>query len=237
MQYKLLRSPSVYTANESYLCCQAEVSLDDGEDSTQYATQDIAVFLVDRTSIPGPLRAGTILDGGEPTFYPDLNALVLVEYSVPKVLDAVPVQAVSQAVPRHTRVATPASENGWGDQDDIIAVAQKQEPPAERVRYQVPKRTPAANAVRAERRRAIEASATRIPAPLLEDLEVTAAAYRLVAKLVGATGNPGPQDVRAMVITNMINWAKVKTNTDHLGDDLAADDLADQLERMLKEQT
>lgn len=228
MQYRLIRTPDLYASDPSYLICKALVVGEDGipDNGT------IHVFLIERARIsPGArLRVGTILEAGSDLIYDsEANALILEDFTIPKAASAVPVQEVPQTIPSDSRV--PESENGWGDDDDIVSVVQEQ---TRQTPMTSPQRQPSIGATVRERQQAVLQAGDKIPLELLRSLRITAHSYNLVAKLVGAGGRPGPQDVRALVITNIINWAKTD-NAEGAAPESLVEAAEAQLERVIKE--
>jgi len=96
-------------------------------------------------------------------------------------------------------------------------------------------RTPNIGATVRERESAVLKAGDKIPLDLLRALRITAHSYNLVSTLINATGRPGPQDVRALVITNVIAWAKTDQGPDAAPVDLDA--ASEALEKILKQQT
>lgn len=244
MQFRLLLKPVLYNLDQRFLFCRAQAVDDEGSNDG-----NSVFFLLERTQVRGSLRAGDIICGSELRQRPELNALVLEpqgECFIPKGPAPGSVTEVQPPVP--TDPGLPP-ENGWGDSDDVIDVSYSK--PAEPAPRHQPQRTvntptastrstpapqPSIGATVNNRRRAVLEAGDKIPLDLLRSLRITAHSYNLVSQLVGAVGKPGPQDVRAMVITNIINWSKNESPaaSDASPQDLVAEAEA-QLERVLKE--
>lgn len=243
--YRITSRPQLSRINPAYLWCSVAPEIDpldpEADELERRAAEHGSSF---RILVPRIL--GRSVQVGS-TFSDDhLKAVDGLSFPVLDQAPATPVQvvehaeaepAVSQPVSAHPRVPVDR-DNGWGDDDHIAA--QEQQPRRQAVAT-APRPQPAhgpvpsiAGTVR-ERERAVLAAGNHIPIELLRSLRITAHAYNMVSTLITATGRPGPQDVRALVITNVIAWAK--TDSGDQPNEAMVTEAADAFERILKQQT
>jgi hypothetical protein len=231
--YRISSKPRISQVNPAYLWCSAVATDPDSSFDPDPAEHPPIRVLVHR-QFAAQVDEGYVFSDEHIRHVEELNANILDPRSAPAVAQTQP--AVSRPVQADPRV--PATEDGWCDDDHIGAVATTA-PPRQQPQHSHPPVThqrPAsiASTVR-EREGAVLKAGDKIPLDLLRALRITAHSYNLVSTLINATGRPGPQDVRALVITNVIAWTKTDQGIDQAPVDIDA--ASEALEKILKAQT
>lgn len=201
--YRIAGRPRISQSNPAFLWCTAVPELDPLADPDQAEPEPIRVLV--RRQFAAQVHDGTTFSSDQvntidglalPVFTPDARQ----EAAQP------PVQAPVQDHPRVTRHHIPEDrDQGWADDDALNAPGPRLSPAQQQHR---PQPAPQVAQTIKQREAAVIDTLKTVPPELVRSLTITARAYNMVSTLIGATGRPGPQDVRALVITNIIAWAK-----------------------------
>jgi hypothetical protein len=155
-------------------------------------------------SLRGLVRKGFAFDDSALRFDADLKGSVL--------------ELDFDQSPLHDPALPPHPEAGWGDPDHLAALHPAEPEPhpvalaAATPSTHVPLIPRAGLRPAAARRHAADSEETKIPVELLLSLEISARAYNYMATRIGVTSKPTCQEVRSLVITNLIPWLKEKLN-------------------------
>jgi hypothetical protein len=233
MHYRISSTPRISQVNPAYLWCTAVAADPDSSFDPDPAEHPPIRVLVHRQHA-AQVKEGYVFSADDIEHVEDVGAKILTPGPATRQPQTQP--PVSRPVSQDPRV--PESEAGWGDDDHIgaVATAAPPRPQPQQVRPPVTQqRTPNIGATVRERESAVLKAGEKIPLDLLRALRITAHSYNLVSTLINATGRPGPQDVRALVITNVIAWAKTDQGENTTPVDIDA--ASEALEKILKQQT
>jgi hypothetical protein len=231
--YRIAGRPRISQSNPAFLWCTAVPELDPLADPDQEEPEPIRVLV--RRQFAAQVHDGTTFSSDQvntidglalPVFTPDARQEPQTQPQVPA-----PVQDHSRVTRHHL---PEDRDHGWGDDDALNAPGPRVAPSQVQPQHRPEPAAQVAQTIK-QREAAVLDAGKEVPLELVRTLRITAKAYNMVSTLIGATGRPGPQDVRALVITNIIAWAKNDQGlAESAGTDLDAQ--AEAMEKLLKAQ-
>lgn len=233
--YRVVGRPRVSQADPAYLSCNAVPEFDP---LTADEEEPAPIRVLVKRQSAARIGDGVTFRSDQLSHVDGLGAPILTPPPVEQPAPAAAQPAVSTPVPGHPRIThsniPQDRDTGWGD-DDALNAPPPQTAPTQQTQpqHRPQPATQVAQTIK-QREAAVLDAGKEVPLELVRTLRITAKAYNMVSTLIGATGRPGPQDVRALVITNIIAWAK---NDQGLDDKPTPDEAqVEAMENLLKAQ-